>query len=379
MITYFQKFFSILILIFCSFLVLNGNIVSAQNSNEVKNWNLSNSEVQISSPISSQIESDQTFYLRYIQNIKSFESTSKITWQIKNQKSELVYNRSTDSNQDKNEVIKISEPGKYNLNLNLKIGSDDVSIVKSFEIIPKDANYYQGLILNEINFNQSKVELYNKSNKDIDTSALFLDYNSASGHRSIEEAQVIPAQSYAVFDLKPTLEVGKVSLVFEKNLKQKSVENVSYFDNLDLLSYPQSTQPDFSLQFNETSQKWDWAKATFGQKNNFEPETKLNNFTTANFQQIETNRTGGQDFNPFVFISIIILLTAFIFSQFDTEIFENFSWFDKKTITNFTNQKLLELNTIKSIELAKIQASWNNFKTELEFHFWNNLILLKNL
>ena len=371
MLTFFNKFFSILILIFCCVSTLDANLVLAKNNNNPKTWDESNSETRISSPISEQIESDQNFYLRYIQNIQSFDVTSQITWQIENQNNKLIYTRNIDSNQDKNEAVKISEPGLYNINLNLKIGANEVKTSRKLQIIPKDKNYYQGLKLNEISFSQSKIEIYNSSNNDIDASALFLDYNSNAGHKNLSDIQTIPSQSFAVFNLNSKLDFAKISLVFEKNIKQKSSSIISEFEKLDSSTQSKLTDSSLSFQYNSENQDWLIATNTFGQKNQFKTNETPQTFTTANFQQVETARTGGQDINFAALFSFGLSLIIFLLSQIDELVFG-------KIRKLFNNSKdSIKQNKVVLTIFKTIITNWDALKSESQFYFWTRLALLK--
>ena len=378
MITFFNKFFSILILIFCCFSTLNGILASAQNINDTKSWDESSSETRISSPIADQIEVDQSFYLRYIQNIQSFNVTSKITWQIENQNSKIIYTRSIDFNQDKNEVVKISEPCSYNINLNLKIGTNEIKTSKKLQIIPKDKDYYQGLQLNEISFSQSKVEIYNSSSKDIDTSALFLDYNSNSDQKKLSDIKTIPSQSFAVFNLSSKLDFAKISLVFEKNIKQKNTSIISEFEKLDSIVQSKLTDPSLSLQYSNENNDWLIAANTFGQKNQLKIDGMQESYITANFQQVETARTGGQDFNPIVLFSFSLFMIVLLLNHIDELAFEKI----RKILNNFkypSKQIRADLTNFFKTPFAYIITNCNTLKSELHFYFWTRLALLKTI
>ncbi len=338
-----------------------GNIAQAQNADQITNWDQNNSELKISSPITGELEVDQEFYLRYLQNLKSFEGTSKIEWKILNQNQKIVYQRNTESNQDKNEVVKISEPGSYFINLNLQINTKNVEISKKLQVIPKDKEYYKGLQFSEISLEKSQVEVWNNSNTDIDASALFFEYNASTAHQTLSKINIIPSKTFAVFDLNPKINPGKISLNFEKNLKKNTSTEIDQFDQLELLANPSSSGQ--SLQFNNEKQVWSWAKSTLGQKNVLSDNTHNNSFILAsnspkavpNFQKIETVRTGGFDFKNLIsLIPFLLIFTIFIFSL----ISENLESFD------LGNR-------------FKILAYWLNFTTEIEFYFLTKLILFK--
>jgi hypothetical protein len=311
-----QKLFLLMVVFFVS--VLSSFNVSAQTDQGNKIWDESNTELSITAPINT-VEVDQNFYLRFTQNIDSFEKTSNISWNVDKISGVNAYHREVNSNKDNNEAVKIAEPGNYIISLNLNIDSSNIKTTKKLKVLPKNSEYFNGLIINEIDFNNSKIELHNNSNRDLDTSNLFLTYNTADKY-SVAKIESIPSKSYAVYDLSPKVEnLSNIRLVFVKNNKEAfEVSQVSLSD------------PKFANNLNKTAQLnqdkniWELANPTLGQNNVFDVNISANTLIKTNseidsksdtkFNRTQVIRTGGQDNQILILIPFLIISLFYILS-----------------------------------------------------------------
>jgi len=362
--------------------------ISSNAQNAPKIWDESNSELKINSPLITELETDQAFYLRYTQNLDSFDLTKSIDWKIQDASKNVIYSRHLDSNQDKNEPVKIQNPGTYSINLNLKIDSNLVTTTRNIKIIPKDALYYSGLRLNEISPSTSQIELYNDSDKDIDTSSLLINYNSIDKF-NLSTIGTVPSKSYDVIQLKNPIKItDKIDLVFEKNQKQSEQQIIDSFIDLSTTD-PKSVNKDY--QFDTLDKTWKSASPTLGQLNKFElvQEAKNTQEIKGNFQKSETVRTGGFDQSILSILPLLILLIAYIITlafekkEKETQIVKNLNHSLLRFLTSLEMSKVSNLNltakSLKSLPFAKIRVNLQNCITWLEVFSLSAILHLQTL
>ncbi len=363
-----DKLILLLILIICTSFSMTP---LAQGAPKI--WNKENSELKISSPLITELETNQPFYLRYTQNLSSFDLTKSIEWKIQDQNKNLIYTRTLDSNQDKNEPVKIENPGTYTINLRLKIENSLVDSNKEIKIIPKDGLYYSGLRLNEIDLLKSQVELFNNSEKDLDTSSLLINYNN-SQEFNLSTLSTIPTKSYAVIELKNQINpLSKIDLVFEKNTKQSEQQIIDSFNNLSLIDQKAA---DKSLQFDTQDNTWKVATPSLGQNNSFESIQPAQNIkpVKGNFQKSETVRSGGFDQSILGLLPLLILFIAYILTL-SLETRENATTERKLKIKHFN----FFFENLNDDLFAKIQVRTQNCITWLEVFSLRAILHLQTL
>lgn len=349
-----RKLFLLMVVFFVS--VLSTFNVSAQTDQGNKIWDESNTELSITSPINT-IEVDQNFYLRFTQNIDSFEKTSNISWNIDKIYGGNAYHREVNSNKDNNEAVKITEPGNYIISLNLNIDSSNIKTTKKLKVLPKNSDYFNGLVINEIDFNNSKIELHNNSNRELETSNLFLIYNTTDKY-SVAKIESIPSKSYAVYDLSPKVDnLSSIRLVLLKNNKeafevtQANVSDPKFTNNINK-----------TAQFNQDKNIWELANPTLGQNNEFDVNISANTLIEANFEidsksdtkfnRTQVIRTGGQDNNilnliPFLVISFIYILSLILENLDLKNIVAGLRFYCKKSVETY-----LDLGHLKLVEMS---------------------------
>lgn len=326
-----------------------------------KTWDESNSELKINSPLITELETDQAFYLRYTQNLSSFDRTKSIDWKIQDINKNVIYSRHLDSNQDRNEAVKIQDPGSYLINLKLQIDTSVVNTTRNIKIIPKDNLYYSGLRLNEINPSTSQIELFNDSNKDIDTSSLIINYNALQKF-NLSPLTTVPSKSYVVVNLKDPLNSSeKINLVFEKNTKQSEQHIIDSYSDFSVTDQKdQKKALNKNVQFDTLDKTWKQAYPTLGQINKFDliQEVKNTELIKGNFQKSETVRTGGFDQSIISILPFLIVFIAYISSLY----------FDKK-----------EQKSSDPISFAKIKVYLQNYIAWLEVFSLSAILHLQNL